>query len=109
MLGVPGQILLKKGVDLNKEGPLIHRYVETFTTWQFLLGLTLFVCSLFFWIRVLQKAPLSYIHPMVSIQYALIVISSHIFLRESIPFVRWVGVIVICLGVYIVLISSKGE
>jgi drug/metabolite transporter (DMT)-like permease len=53
-------------------------------------------------LTLLSRADLSYVLPVTSISYVLIAIVGHFVLQESIHLLRWIGIVVITLGVMIV-------
>ena len=71
------------------------------------LGLTLFGISAIFWLVVLSRVPLSVAYPFVGLSYIVIVAFSRIFLGEHVPLMRWLGVLVVALGIGIIGLSFK--
>jgi drug/metabolite transporter (DMT)-like permease len=106
ILGVFGQLLIKRGVMLAKtKTNLILQYLKIFTTPEVIAGISLYIISSLVWVKLLQKVPLSYAYPMISIGYVVTLILAKLFLGESIPLIRWIGMILICTGV--ILISQS--
>lgn len=105
-IGVIGQILIKKGLNLlgniNFSGGFVHSYLKIFFAPYVILGVLTYVCSIFFWLYALSKVDLSFAYPFLAISYVLIVLASQFFLGENVPFLRWIGVLVICVGVFLV-------
>jgi multidrug transporter EmrE-like cation transporter len=105
---VAGQILLKLGMrnsggftlDNVTQDPLslvrilLNPYVFT--------GMTFYVVNVFLWLDVLSKANLSYVYPFLSLAYAAVVITSALILGEQLTWQRFIGVVIITAGVYIV-------
>lgn len=71
------------------------------------LGLTLFGVSALFWLVVLSRVPLSVAYPIVGLSYVIVVILSRYLLHEHIPPLRWVGAVVVAIGIAIIGFSSK--
>ncbi|MBC7189068.1 EamA family transporter [Candidatus Aerophobetes bacterium] len=110
LLGVAGQILLKKGMSLI--GPLdvgLSSFIPTliliFREPFVLSGIFSYAISTIFWLFALSKVQLSYAYPMISIGYILVLLFSWLFLGEKISLVRVFGVLLICMGVFMVLKS----
>ncbi len=61
------------------------------------------------WITILSKVDLSVAVPVASFSYVTIPLVSVIFLGEKIPFLRWVGIGFILLGVILVSLSSHWQ
>jgi multidrug transporter EmrE-like cation transporter len=71
------------------------------------IGLFLFGVSALFWLVVLSRVPLSVAYPLVGVSYILIVAFSRLVLHEHVPTIRWVGVLVVAIGIGIVGLSFK--
>jgi len=106
-IGVIGQMLLKQGVSslgklsisLDALWPL---FCKIFTNIWILSGLFLYALSAFLWIIVLSRMELSVAYPLLSMGYILVLLFSWIFFKEDVNFVRWMGVVIICLGVFFI-------
>ncbi|MFN8548874.1 MAG: EamA family transporter [Candidatus Eisenbacteria bacterium] len=72
---------------------------------KILLGFTGFGIGAIFWLAVISQADLSWAYPMLSLGYVLVLLISAFILREHVTMVRWLGALVICLGVYLVFRS----
>ena len=95
MKGV-GAIKLARLWDIS---PLAARVLTSSYIW---LGIA---CLLGFFIvhmLLLTWADYSYVQPATSLSYFSITILSYFLLGENIPPLRWLGVTVICLGVFLV-------
>lgn len=69
---------------------------------QVVFGLGLFVLSAVSWLLVLSRVPLSVAYPFVGLTYVLTTLFSRFVLRESVPYTRWLGVLLILAGIIIV-------
>lgn len=120
-LGVIGQILLKAGMNLeiNKErvqkiGQAFHHIKEKLPTSlgqallnactlclssKVLAGLLVYVLSTVLWLVLLTKVPISFLYPLLSFGYVLVLLIGWLGFGEKVSFVRWYGVLVICLGI----------
>lgn len=108
IFSVSGQLLLKAGA--NKVGrieaaafsnPL--RIAFSFLSSPLILfGLLFFVVSAFFWIIVLTRVDLSFAYPLVGANYILILLFSRIFFGEDVNIYRWLGAVLVALGVALV-------
>ena len=65
-------------------------------------GLGFYVLGAVLWLTVLSRAPLSFAYPILALSYALTPILAWALLGEAVPSIRWFGVGVICLGVFLV-------
>ena len=102
-----GQLSLKKGMmSVGKIGFELNQLVPTllsaFGNSFVLLGLSLYVISALLWMVILSRVDLSFAYPFVSFSYVMVILFSWLLLKENLPFIRIVGVLVICLGVYLV-------
>ena len=105
--GVIGQLMLKIGMsnmgalDLSMSG-LPNIALKIMTNPTIIIGLAIYMGGVFFWLIGLNKLDLSFLYPFASLSYVLITIAAWAFLHEQIPPLRWVGVLVICIGVALV-------
>jgi len=109
LLLVSGQILIKHGLNdmggftfsLNGGGLLreIGKLVRSLPIWA---GLVVTGLSTLLWFDLISRVDLSYAYPMLSISYVVMLFASWLLLSESPSPIRWVGVVVICLGVFLV-------
>lgn len=72
-----------------------------------LTGLALYGVGALAWIHVLSRVPLSYAYPFLALNFLLITLTSCFVLGESVSSMRWIGVSVICIGIFIVARSSS--
>ncbi|MDO8886361.1 EamA family transporter [Candidatus Oleimmundimicrobium sp.] len=104
-LAVAGQILLKIGMTQVGVigGSSVVNWRETLlkiiVVPQVWLGLLLYVISAISWLVVLSRVDLSFAYPFAALGYALVVLVSWVYLKESISLLRWLGVLIICVGV----------
>ena len=106
LLGVVGQLLVKRGLNLLGEidfsRGLFASYLKIFTSPVVIIGTLSYTSSIFFWLYALSKVNLSFAYPILALSYVLVVIASRLFLGEDISLLRWVGVGVICFGVFLI-------
>jgi uncharacterized membrane protein len=102
-----GDLLLKRGmseigaVQLSGAG-LAYAFRMTVTNGTLWLGI-FFLCGFMLsYMTVLSWADYSYVMPAGAFGYALLTFFAVIFLHESVSARRWVGVVLICLGVLLV-------
>lgn len=114
-LATAGQLVLKAGMTkvgyiggarLDKPVSLI---MQVATTWQVVVGLTLFVISSAFWLLVLSRVPLSFAYPFAGLAYVLIALFGKFVLREQVPGMRWVGIALVIAGILVVGRTSPSE
>jgi len=102
-----GQIVLKIGMSKNGEMPtglsegLIFLFKSLLNP-LVILSLTLAFIGALAWIAVVSKVKLSFAYPFTSLGYVLVLLLSSLILKEQIPTMRWIGVVVIGIGVFIV-------
>lgn len=101
-MGVGGQLLLKTGVGSATAESLLDNYLKMITNPAVILGGIFYLTSSFLWLLLLQRKHLSYLYPMVSVGYVLVVIASCLLFNETVLLIRWIGVGIICIGVVLV-------
>lgn len=107
VFNVIGQLLLKTG--MNKFGnfkispdALIPVFLKAFLSPYILLGLGCYVTGFLIWLIVLAKAEVSYAYPLISLGYVLTAIMGWWLLGENVTWMRLGGIMVTCLGVFII-------
>jgi drug/metabolite transporter (DMT)-like permease len=106
--GPLGNVLLGKGMQsvetttIASFSGLLHvvaRILATGTIWLGIASLlTFFVAN----ILVLSWADYSFVQPASSMAYAVVALLSVFILGEAVTPLRWVGIAIICMGVFIV-------
>jgi multidrug transporter EmrE-like cation transporter len=109
LFSTTGELFLKAGVNRLGQfalapGPMLRAVTNPVV----IVGFMLFGIGALFWLWVISRAPLSWAYPMLAIGYLLVVLESRIFLGEPVPPQRWLGALIIALGV-IVLYNSSPE
>lgn len=107
LLGVGGQIMLKRGVAAI--GPLA---LSPETAVSVVLGLALnplviaglavYMSGTFFWLLALSRVDLSFAYPFASLNYVVVLLGAWLILGEQPTLARVFGVLAICLGVWAV-------
>ncbi len=72
-----------------------------------LLGIGLLILFYIFFLALLSWSDLSFVLPIVSFSYVVNAFSAKYFLGESIPLLRWAGIILVSIGVYFVADSGR--
>ena len=103
-----GNVLLSKGMKTigsarNWEPrQLLHIFIQILASGYIWLGI---VCLLAFFVAymlVLTWADYSYVQPASSFAYAVVAVLGFLLLGEKVSLLRWFGIAVICVGVFIV-------
>lgn len=104
-LAIAGQLLMKQGMMIFGRFPvtqLIANLLPMFFQPYVFLGFCCFCISSVFWLVVLSRIDLSFAYPMVSIAYVVVAIFSYFIFKENISLLRWIGIITICAGVFLI-------
>lgn len=109
--GVAGQTAIKLGVSQPQAGESASGLLAVLqmilgSPWV-LMGLTLYGVGAVAWIAVLSRLDLSLAYPLLALNFVLITLTSKVFLGETVPTLRWVGMFVICIGIIIVARSAQ--
>ena len=106
--GPLGNVLLGKGmkhigaVAAQSPKDAIHTLMLIFTSSTIWLGIASLITFFIAYMLVLSWADYSYVQPASSIAYGAAAVLAHLLLKEVISPTRWLGVIIICLGVFFV-------
>lgn len=112
-LAVAGQVTLKSAMEkvgrigsAEVSAPIstVKKVASEPLLW---IGLTLFGLSAVFWLVVLSHVPLSVAYPVVGLSYILIVALSRFVLHESVPMLRWFGVLIVAVGIGVIGLSFR--
>jgi uncharacterized membrane protein len=102
-----GDLLLKRGmteigaVQISAAG-LGHAFSMTVTSGTIWLGILFLLGFMTSYMTVLSWADYSYVMPAGAFGYALLTFLAVVFLHERVSPARWVGVVLICIGVLLV-------
>jgi drug/metabolite transporter (DMT)-like permease len=108
IFGPLGNVLLGKGMKrigaastgtLTQALDLLSRVLTSGTIW---LGIGSLITFFVAYMLVLSWADYSYVQPASSAAYGMVALLAHFLLREVVTPLRWIGVLVICLGVLVV-------
>ena len=108
LFGPLGDILLGKGMKrvgaMASWAPadLYDFFFRAFTTGTIWLGIASLLTFFVAYILVLSWADYSYVQPASAMSYGLIALLAWLVLHEKITPTRWAGVLLICLGVFVV-------
>ncbi len=104
-LAIVGQLLMKQGMMIFGKFPVTQLLAKiipmVFQPYVF-LGITCFAVSSIFWLVVLSRIDLSMAYPMVSVAYVVVAIFSYYIFKENVSLIRWLGIITICFGVFLI-------
>ncbi len=68
-------------------------------------GLTAYAISMLFWMYVLSKVNVSLAYPFQSLAYLVIAFAAYYTLNEPLSIQKILGIIIICVGVFILTLS----
>jgi drug/metabolite transporter (DMT)-like permease len=109
--GVAGQTAIKIGVSqpgaTNATSDLLSLIALILRSPLILLGLALYGIGALAWIAVLSRIDLSVAYPFLALNFVLVALVSAFVLGETIPVMRWVGILILCAGILIVARSSR--
>src|SRR3981081_484866 len=103
-----GNVLLGKG--MKTVGPATHWavadlwsvFVRICSSGYIWLGVASLMTFFVAYMLVLTWADYSYVQPASSFSYAVVAMLGYFLLGETVPPLRWIGIFVICVGVFIV-------
>lgn len=108
--GVAGQTVIKLGVSRPGSSEAAEGFLSLITmivtSPLVLLGLGLYGAGALAWIAVLARIDLSLAYPFLALNFVLVALVSKFVLGETIPLLRWAGILVICVGILLVARSS---
>ena len=106
VMGGFAQVLFKKGMIQLGEITISQAFKEIFklfTNHFVFAGLLLYVVSTIVYLTALSRGELSALYPLISISYVVAGGLSVLLLGEKISLTRWIGIITIVIGVFLVV------
>jgi len=106
--GPLGNVLLGKGMkhigELSIWPPsqLLHTGLNIFTSGSIWLGIASLLAFFVAYMVVLSWADYSFVQPASSLAYGVVALLGYLMLGERVSPLRWVGIAIICLGVFVV-------
>lgn len=113
LMGALGGILMKVGatkigqLEINSVGQLVHYIFVLLTNPYSLAGILLYFMSAVVWSYLLIKLDISFVQPILALTYVVTPILAIFILKEHVPMIRWLGIAVIIMGVYIVARTAR--
>lgn len=93
------QLLLKLGLNKVDAFSMSWNYFKGYVSWQMILAIVMFIVALILWLYMLKNFKLSLVYPLTSISYIFTLILAVIFLKETVSWISFVGVVLIMAGV----------
>jgi drug/metabolite transporter (DMT)-like permease len=100
------QLLLKKGMLSIGQSPqdlthLIPFFLKAYTNAYVISAVALVIVTALAWVLAVSKAQLSLLYPFMALSYLFVALFSLLFFKEDVTAMRWLGIIVICIGVFL--------
>ena len=108
LAGPIGNIFLSKGmktvspVRLWPPAAILDTGIHVFTTPPIWLGILSLITFFVAYMLVLSWADYSFVQPASSVAYGVVALLGYLVLGEKVSALRWTGIAVICLGVFVV-------
>ena len=108
VFGPVGDVMLGKGMKqtgaLTSWAPpeILHFFEGAFRLPTIWLGVASLFSFFIAYLLVLSWADYSYVQPASSLAYGVVALLGYLLLREAITPLRWAGILIICVGVFIV-------
>jgi drug/metabolite transporter (DMT)-like permease len=100
-----GNVLLSKGmknvgpIGLHSAADFVQLCVRVFTSPFIWLGIGFLLMFFVSYLLVLSWADYSFVQPASATSFGVVALLGHFVLKEPVSAIRWLGVVVICLGV----------
>lgn len=106
--GPQGNVLLGKGmkhvgaVVIWPPSQLLHTALKVFASTSIWLGISSLILFFVSYMLVLSWADYSFVQPASSLAYGVVALLGYLMLGETVSPLRWVGIAIICLGVFVI-------
>ena len=103
LLSALGSIFLKLGAArVDHDVGLASSLIQAGLEWRLYVGALCYFIPVAIWIYLLKKVDITFLQPLFALVYIVTPVLAIFWLNESVPLTRWVGVVVIMLGISIV-------
>jgi ceramide glucosyltransferase len=75
----------------------------------FWCGIILAACAFFSFLALLSWAPVSFVVPATALGYVVGTVAARFLLHETVDLARWIGVVLLCIGVAVASFSEVGR
>jgi drug/metabolite transporter (DMT)-like permease len=89
--------------------PFVTRLMTYMFAPRVVLGLLIYGVGTLLWIVAVAKRDISYVYPISALNYVIVVMAGKWVLGESISTGRWLGVLVVMVGVAVLQTSKKDK
>ena len=100
ILVVLGQVSFRAGMR-NVEANSVFAIARAMFSPILIFGLAMYAASLFLWLYILSRIPISQAYPIQALVFPMLFIMSKVVLHEDISLARWVGIAIIFIGVIV--------
>lgn len=100
-------LLLKKGLIAVGQFPqnfsqLIPFFLKAYTNAYVISAVLVALVAGLAWMLAVARAQLSFVYPFMGLSFVLVALFSWFIFKENVTALRWVGIIVVCVGVFLV-------
>ena len=112
LLAACGHLLIKHGLNsvaLPAQAALLVKLQTYFLAPLVVTGLAIYGMATMLWIVAVSKRDISYLYPFTSLNYVVITLGGMWLFSEPVTLGRWVGILVVMLGVGMMHLSTGGK
>lgn len=108
LFGAVGALLMKVGagqmgtIQLDTVQSILGFVGKMFTNFTVLGGMAMYFLSAAVWLYLLTKLDVSVVQPILALTYVVTPILAIFIIGEGVPISRWIGILVIIFGVFLV-------
>lgn len=97
-----GQMMLKVAMNRTPDFSWSRNYFHSlFSNIPFICSGILVLSGVILWMHILKHYPFSLAYPVSSFSYVIGMTLGALFLHESIPYTRWIGLALVLIGLFI--------
>ena len=104
---VASQVLINTGLEkiggfslnLHQLIPNLEKVLSSPYIW---LGFIITGSAALAWFDLLSKLEMSFVYPMISLTYVFTLLAARFIFKEDVSIIRWLGVLIICFGVFLI-------
>ncbi|RLF10427.1 MAG: transporter [Thermoprotei archaeon] len=106
LLGALGQVLWKYGLSLMEFSPEmffnLKGLIKIVSNGWIPAGILCYFFSMTLWLKALKEAELSYVYPLISLNFVILTVVGVLLFHENVTWLRVLGILLIISGIVMV-------
>ena len=109
LLSIAAQLSLKHGMSGLADRSGVQLFLAAARSLWVPLGILSYALATVSWLALLGRVDLAVAYPLGSLNHVFVVLLSALLLHEVVPWLRWLGVLLIVAGSFIIARGERGR